>query len=323
MEKLEEHLYCEFKYGSGYYKPLVKEERGRIPMLDEYMEIFNNILMANVNNGNNSIVINKNIFSGIDNCFFDKCEIEVKLIKNAFTDSKGGYYPMTSENDILNNKMKFLVIDLEIYGPTYNECVDEAIITFSHELTHAYEDYERLVNGRQGIDSEAENIGYYDMIEAINNGVSGLSAKIAGIMYEFNKSERNAHLSELYAELCKMNYSTSSEAFNAIRQTTPYSTYENVKNAIEYINSVLNVADERTANMFRERFFLAFKTILPKSRQSTWKGAINFLNRKFYKYEKKFLDTASKMAYDAYLKRTKAYDKGITNNKVNKILNND
>lgn len=136
---LYKHLFLEFYFHLNtkmsklfLNENLLLEKHGLIPNIDEYINIANNYFREILNKNDNSqtIILDNNIFSNIDNCIFKKVLIIIEF-KNVLNDSKGN--AITYFDDYNCFKTKMWISGNNISFSTVFKSL------FAHELMHYYE----------------------------------------------------------------------------------------------------------------------------------------------------------------------------------------
>ena len=166
MDNLFTHIFIEFYYGKG--NKFLNEHNSKLTFrkLNESYgvfdgcyelakQIYNNIKEMNLKSGE-SRVLNLHI----KNCkWIETFEIMAYYDENSNT---GAAYNTSSQIvKSVNNTCKYLPLKLSV-----NLASNNIVINLMHELTHAYEDYNRKINDKPSITNKALENGYY-----LNNSV--------------------------------------------------------------------------------------------------------------------------------------------------------
>ncbi len=155
------------------------------------------------------------------------------------------YNPKPSKLTFLKDENKIGIIEIKMEIPVMSnfKSVKIDLITpklttqLQHELTHAWEDYNRLLNNKESLfDIAVKNNEYklpnnYDIVSEYN--------------YFFNKQEINAHIAEFKAYLEQHPIKTkeyeqdiSQKLFNTLKETQLYKKY------VSLINSIINIKND-------------------------------------------------------------------------------
>lgn len=183
----------------------------------------------------------------------------------------GGFLPgdKLSENGKLNN-LKIFIKGFSIYGEVISK---NLYSTLYHEITHAFENYNRLKKNINGLDYYYKNTKYGDLI---NNEYEDYNmSKFNDINYFlFSNVENNANVASAYGDLERIkskreNFSTD------IKETFPYKEYNYYKYDIIPMLAKLD-------NSYWEKFKdIAFTT--NKINQSTGRFKSDFIKSANYK----------------------------------------
>lgn len=164
------------------------------------------------------------IFDGI---FFKELKVRVS------DDETTGYEAKNSNYD--NKAMLFNSIEIYINSRDYK--TKESLLTMlTHEITHAYEDWNR--HQKQNIPSLFNinnNTEYKKVVSKSIYSDNGFEKICAQIIYTFSSVERNAYLSELGAELYKTNkdIKTYKEALKIFKTSDTWIRFTILKNEYE------------------------------------------------------------------------------------------
>ena len=145
---LENHLFLEFSMHGNTHEgiqnlfegyDLLLEKYGIIPNINTYARRALNYFKSQIKGIKNvkTVRLTDNIFSDIDNCFFKN--VNVVLTYTYSEDKKG--------SDASTNLFSIDTLTMDIYVTSNHENFDSEFLSiFAHELTHIYENYQRIKN---------------------------------------------------------------------------------------------------------------------------------------------------------------------------------
>lgn len=226
-----------------------------------------------------------------ENVFFDKLIIKYqKGIRHS------GY---VSLNDNFNEKTKRLnKVIIYLNDTDIKRNYNNTISTLIHELTHAWEDYNRNITNNLTLnDLISQKFGYKENIKQ-DNSDNFYKTLAKQIEYYLSKFEINAFLSELSVSLHKNRKKIHgySDALNLFKKDDTWKTYETLYNTINNFSEIELSKFTMTYNSINKTSFTENK-LLKK------------LNNRFEKVFRKVLTNVPKIYYDYY-----------TKNKVNENL---
>ena len=185
----------------------------------------------------------------------------------------------------VNNTRKYLPLKLSV-----NLASNNVVINLMHELTHAYEDYNRKINVKPSITDKALDNGYY-----LNNSVGNYDNEkkyISYILYYLTDFEVNAHLSQLKGELqnCDKYFVNIQQIVDFLRKTDVYKRYSLIKSYIDFFS---NISDEKSQNIV-----LSWVSDLSNLKFRTYKNFVNYINKKYKEIERHINRFIPKIAYE-------------------------
>ena len=215
-------------------------------------------------------ILKRNDLIHFENIFFDK--LIVTYNESCYTN-----YDMTSEyNDETKkfNQIKIFINSRE--NKTYNDI----LVSLVHELTHAWEDYNRHIkDDKLSLYNTLSNSNYKELISHINsfNDFSDLCAKI---LYMFKRFEKNAYISELSVALHNSNKKINNykDALDVFYNTETYKEYYILYEAFKkfynenefikyYQNHIKNISPNKIYKILNNQFIKVFNkisSIVPK-----------------------------------------------------------
>lgn len=299
-KKLKKHIEIESYFGNiwGLVTSL-NEEHGLVPNLLKYVAVFKtkiiNVMKSHYGNKNELMIkFDINDFAKIKP-FFDLIDLSVTISLNNDVDKDmggGGYRSGKSgfvkTND--GNEKYLIIIDIfNVKSISDDAAVNYACRIFAHELTHAYEDYQRHFYKKKTMaDSAKEN-----NLNTINAEVLKDNA-IANLLYLTNPSEINAMVGELPLSIfnsCVNNYSRES-VFQALKKTRMYQNYQILQSWMSQLQDI---------KLIKHKELLLFEfNRLTKFGYKTYNQMLAFIYKRFKKYERQLLIQGPKIAYDIY-----------------------
>lgn len=208
----------------------------------------------------------------------------------------GGYLSNMSDFD---EDGFFFPIRLEINGQTFMDALYCTKVALCHELLHAYEDYQRRINGKPSIMDASLTNGYYGAKALIGNK-DNIKSVVADLIYRLTSFERNAYSSQLYSEIENGDQIFSREdVFNNIKKSHAYGDYKRLKNNVAALNLLTGEND-------RKSVIDAYNEAISKSQQlnpslklvSTYSQFLKVINSNWRKFDKKFRTNCDKMVFD-------------------------
>lgn len=141
-----------------------------------------------------AININKSELKKYNNIFFDEIQLIVNVVD---TESNGGYDP--KDNNSLNKDNLFYSIKLN-FDINHNKLIDDLRALLYHELTHAYNNYCIVVTNKDNLYNVLKKQHYYNFISG-KSSYDDIKQILSDVLYHINKTEQNAYIAELHAEL--------------------------------------------------------------------------------------------------------------------------
>ena len=298
-KKLKSHLFLEFKKTLisndslnflKENKQILLEKHGIIPNLDAYWKALYDELETMKPNKNGDFIINSNIFYDIENCPFYGVYIKIHLNESNDKPNSNGYYYPSTLNTLKNSDDKiFLKIYIEVEGTNFN-FLAPLRRTFSHELTHAYEDYMRIKNNAHNLNHIISNTNYRK-VNSINTYLLDVRNVITSVIYFFSEMEANALIPSIRGEILPYikKCSNMNDVFNILKKNTRYSYIKRVE---KKLIGLIEGADENTLKIWNE--------ITEDNIQSV-NGLKRILKYRYLKIANHITTQLSKMLYDLYM----------------------
>ena len=297
---LENHLFLEFSMHGNTHEgiqnlfegyDLLLEKYGIIPNINTYARRALNYFKSQIKGIKNvkTVRLTDNIFSDIDNCFFKN--VNVVLTYTYSEDKKG--------SDASTNLFSIDTLTMDIYVTSNHENFDSEFLSiFAHELTHIYENYQRIKNNdkNSGLFNALTNDGYFKNKKWYERSANINDDKVKYIRYYLTKPEINAYINNIKQEVdyfFENNFCSSiRELLKVIENTT---TFKNVEIAFNLVLTIINETNPEVQNNTVEMW-----------NKYTNKPIKNFIQLRkvlYYTYIKRyrrFITKLCKMAYDVY-----------------------
>ena len=188
------------------------------------------------------------------------------------------------ESKIVNGKFSPLTITIGVVDNEKN-----ILSSIMHELTHAYEDYKRYMNNAISLTKKAKNVNYAETVKGVSS-YDELKSMLSYLLYFLNEIERNAFITEMdgLLSLCNQKFHNIQEVLNFIRETKPYSDYQQV---FELGEMICNVTDK-----LAQYYILTRLKEISNHKFTTYNQFVKWLSNKIYKFQRKFNEIIPKMA---------------------------
>ena len=224
MDNFDTHCFIEFYYNlnkgflnehySIYTKEQLNEMYGVFNGCEELARELSDWILA----WSRSVDTNRSIIKNkiIDTNWIKM--VDAVLYKDIYSYTGAAYTPTKSK--IIQNKFDPLHLEINLKEVTK----ESLLVKLMHELTHAYEDYNRIVNGKESLtDIILRKGNNHNMVGVYNDGKKYLSY----LFYYIQGYERNAFMTELHAELKNSNkrFNKLSDIIAYLKQTKYYTNY--------------------------------------------------------------------------------------------------
>ena len=289
MDNLRTHTFIEFYYRKG--NRFLNEHNSKLSFreLNESYgvfngcetlarEIFNRIKEIDLQNGESRNITLK--MKG--NHWIDSIEVFVFCDENSHT---GASFNPYSEIILCGDRKKFSPLKL-----TLNLKSSNIVVCLMHELTHAYEDYNRRIKQKKSILQKAYDNGYH-----LNNSIGNYdNAKkyLSFILYYLNDFEINAHISQIKGELqnCNKHFVNIEQIVDFLRETDVYKRYHIIKNYIDFFSGV---TDELS-----QIIVMSWIEDLSNLKFRSYQNFVKYMNKKYDKLERHMNRFIPKIAYE-------------------------
>ena len=288
IDNLATHCFIEFFYRKGnkiineHNSPLsikqLNESYGLFDGCHEIAkEIYDNIKNKEFYDGNARMVSIPMKNEWIDT-------IDVLIYSDNNTSFAASYNP-SSKLIHTTNGIQFCPLKLSV-----NINADNIIVYLMHELTHAYEDYNRRTKKQASITDKALSNGYF-----INKNLGAFDDDrkyLSYLLYYLTDFEVNAYLSQIKAELisCNKPFVNISQLVEYLKNTKAYLTYSVIEEYVEYFS---NISDKGYQNQIMKWIsqlsFLKFKS---------YKHFVKYIQKRFFTLKRKIDVFVPKIAYE-------------------------
>lgn len=292
------HCFIEFYYHLG--KGFLNEHNSKLSFrkLNESYGVFNGCRtiaeqitekVINTPCGENECKI---VNMMLNNSWINMVEIAIYCDNNTITTA--GYDPQKSFITKCGNGKekvsKFYPLKLVVNASKIAGNSTKLTVALMHELTHAYEDYNRRQNGNGSIGDEARRLGYYK-----NNVLSydgDYENYISAMLYYITGFERNAFMAQFKGELdvCDKHFNSIGEIIDFLKNTQIYNNYDVVSSYIDFFSTEI---EEEV-----QPFVLEFVEKISNLKFSTYNRFVKYLQKKKYEIERKMNTIIPKIAYE-------------------------
>lgn len=172
-------------------------------------------------------------------CFIKEIELYIKLNKTGKIQLS--YNPIQNNYDVNIDKLEKCVIFMEF--PKNELYSNEVKKQLAHELTHAYEDYNRIKRKKKTL-FDILSSGVYKNAIRLLSSKEAIKQFIGNLLYWLNQQEQNAYIAELSIfvksklselELNKSNKEVANQLFNILKKSKIYKTYYELGSIIELL----------------------------------------------------------------------------------------
>lgn len=294
----------------------LQEEYGHLPMLHKYAEAFANALPKKYTSGQ-EFTIDNSAFQSIPERFFNNINIRVCVTRsdNPFTvDNSISYYSSNVDTKIdENGKLDNVEIFLKAIIHNSNDIVINLVRKFEHELTHAYENYNRLSQNKASlIDAGLQN---GEDIRQKNNPSAPIEKMLCDFLYIMSSYEVNANIGSISSELKghEEELKNNEKIDQVIKSTGAYQQYMAAYDFIKllyYIKYNPDTFVQETGKDFKRLFSMI--EFYSNFKFHTLNQVIRWAEKLWNKWERKFENRIGKVIGDIIWQ----YD----NNKANGIV---
>lgn len=281
----------------------LNESHGYITNIDEYIDCikkwFDNNYQTIIDNGGISCLLTKEDFRDVET-FFTDCKISLDFhIGNDKNIYRCGYEPDKTRTGIRPGTY-YIEMVFSINAKDINSLYQLFMATFAHELTHAYEDYNRRKNKSLNIIDSCNKSGYFDATNGMANASTYNGQLINRMYYRMSNTELKAIIGQLYTEIKGLNLSIygTVTAMSIIKQTEAWKCYEALYNNIQALNGEVAANNPNTQKQIVSEF-----NIYNRKQVKNYQDFLSLFNTRWNKWSKKFMQQASKIVYDIYMEQ--------------------
>lgn len=230
--------------------------------------------------------------------WFQHISLNIEWRRSNDSNYGGGYIPQRNLDD-------GVLITIAFTGRSHMELLDDTLAILSHELLHAYEDYQRRSKGKPSLIDTGKKTPYY---AAVKNLYSKNRDEriISQLLYNLTSFERNANISMLYTELNnKTTVFTKEGILSALKDTEAYRIYRTVSENISVIKE-LEDNNSPEADALKESLVNAYNAIIERNEENrerlpkvkSFQRLLNVLLKQWHIFDKKWKQNINKMIYD-------------------------
>jgi len=300
---LDEHLYRHFMIEQSGYNSSILESHGYKDNISDIVQALYKVIKPDVygmGHGDEKVFTYKDmsIFDGVD-VFFTGFSLTIDITYGSedIEPKSSGKYSEKSHIEFVDGSVRFVpIMFVRAVGPSDIDLIRIIGKSVSHELMHAYNDYEMFVTsgGKKRL-GDAFLQGYSSIAQNSPNDIENCIDKI---IYFTDRSERNAHIGQLKHELetYQGSYGDASGVTKAIKSTESYSK---LTEAIESLNTILKIVSEDKTDNSRNNVIKVVNR-LTKNNFKRYRPAIDFLKDRVMSARQKFEEQSTKIAYDVF-----------------------
>lgn len=203
------------------------------------------------------IVVPEHFLDDIYDNFIAKLYCEIQLV---LFDDKSIYYQMLKnqnsgayDNEVHSDKLVGLYGEEKLSNAkiqvrcfaTKSNVYHSVYYTLIHEFNHCYEDYMRLLKGKETFNQWLNKTKYKENIQTMINAKDSNIANLCFILYNLSPTEVNAKVAQIYGEMSHRFYQNSIFACDAIKSTVAYSI---IMKCYSYFEELSNITDKSEQN---------------------------------------------------------------------------
>jgi len=299
LENFKKHLSFEWYWEKLLYEGRLDERRGIFPNEKIYYgRLIDYLNTKNINNKQPGIYkfqIPENIFSDVDNRFFNKVNITFKIEYGnfgPFVKGTSSYNSILTHFDNNTKRIDTININFDCKIDLFSG-LESLIPLICHEFLHAYEDYSRRISGSKSLYDYNSNNKYYDNL--VRNSLEGNLRKLRYIIYRLTPSEINASVSEIIGEIEKNKGKLKNEQdiINIVKQSYVFNEYEKIGDYIEDIANITNETEKKEV--------LKYWCINTNSKIRTYNKMVKHIKWKYVNIMNRFNKNISRNSFRIYL----------------------
>lgn len=210
--------------------------------------------------------------------------VELLLYNDTNSNIAAAYVP--NKSNIIDKVFNTLYLQINLK----NFSKEKILVSLMHELTHAYEDYNRIVKGKETLSDVVLKTGYNRNLVGMYMGYKNC---LSYIFYYIHGFERNAFITDLYAELknCHERFVKIDDIIDFLKHTDFYGNYMVICDWIDDIAKIDNKDEQDAILKFCENDISNMKF-------RSYKHFVKYLLKKKYSILKKYNTLIPKIAYD-------------------------
>lgn len=294
---LLEHISIDYRFGLILNDgQMLLESHGNVPFIEKYadgiIQVFREKILPYIKDGGTySVRIKLPGMLGDFQKFFNSCDINIiASIRDGGMDWQSAY---DQNESYFGGGYSHVKINLSCGASTQEQLESLIATNFSHEISHAYEDFQRSTHRAPSLKDIVSDNRYAANLMAWKFG-STLNQRILGKMfYWLNEVELKAIVGQMSTEIRGKSVKSPKEAFEAVKTTEAYSIFRKLWQNVSYIENCEN-------EMTRNDLLNGYKFITGKNVK--WEDFIREVGMLWNRWKRKFLQNAGKIAYDHYCK---------------------
>lgn len=290
-----EHISINYRFGLIINDgQMLAESHGNTPYIDKYASgiigIFREKILPYIKDGGTYA---ENIrvpgMLGDFPKFFNSCDISIIA---SIRDGKAGWQSAYDQHGShFGDGYGHVKINLSCGASTQEQLESLIATNFSHEISHAYEDFQRSRHGAPSIKNITSDNRYMGNLMAWKYGSTANQRILGKMFYWLNEMELKAIIGQMSTEIKGKSVKTPNEAFEAVKTTEAYSIFKKLWQNVSYIE---NCEDEMTRNDILNGYkFITGNAV-------KWEYLVSEIDRLWNRWKRKFLQNAGKIAYDYY-----------------------
>ena len=315
--ELKNHILYEFFSGVPNKENILRESRGVVGGVHETVRDLVNAMSDQVMDafkGNEPVskeYSSRNVAVG--STFFKNFNISITVQKSDDLRYRGGLVVDNSFSETTDGKARcHPEINLKIQAKTPEEAMNVLKFALGHELTHAYNIFKYAE--KNGIRLLSRNINTeqgYQKIQTARNSVVNNESAIGTVMYLLNRMERNAYIAQLKQELNEKSDSIvdGNTAMEAIKSTE---SYKKLSQIASFLDQLRMGELTQTTKIWLTRYT---NNVTGKN-FTTYEQVLRYFTGRYEKWKKKYMITASKIAYDIYSENHIMMDGDMSSNVI-------
>lgn len=304
-KKIENYLLLEFAYSwFGHLnfavdKKMLLESHGSVSGIDDYVNAFEKKIEINTKEmtmfGSDSIVFTVTKEDFPFDTFFDvfDCQVNIKVADNDLNGVSGGYVDRYS--GFYDGKY---VVKMYInYSGPLVDASWKCGKFFSHEITHAYEDYGRNTKGGESFEDYKERTGYSNIARQLVYGNDNdLKTAISNVLYYISDTEIRASVAEMRREIQHgiRFVHNNDDAMELLNRTSAWENYEYVEDVYVTLYDRLN---KKEYENFRKNVISCFNELTGYNAK-TYNQVVKYIGKQVRKFGNKIFDNGVKMLSD-------------------------